>query len=135
MCAKPNQEDLATAYHEMGHIAYYMAYKENPFPYREGANPGFHEAIGDLMSLAFNTPSHLKKLGLLEAEDNSRNDFVLLEDGTRYSKSDINKLMALALSHVAFWPYALALESWRWNLFSGKTKKSKLVEKCVSNNL
>jgi len=49
----------------MGHIEYFLAYKNQPTIFRAGANPGFHEAIGDTISLSVETPSYLHKVGLL----------------------------------------------------------------------
>lgn len=59
-------EQLFTVHHEMGHVEYYLQYKDQPVTFRSGANPGFHEAIGDVMSLSVSTPGHLKKIGLLD---------------------------------------------------------------------
>lgn len=58
-------EQLFTVHHEMGHVQYYLQYKNQPISFRSGANPGFHEAIGDVMSLSVSTPIHLKKIELL----------------------------------------------------------------------
>lgn len=66
MCTKINYEDFITIHHEMGHIQYYLQYKDQPYAFREGANPGFHEAIGDTMALSVATPNHLKKINLLK---------------------------------------------------------------------
>ena len=55
-----------TTHHELGHIQYYLQYWDQPNEYRTGANPGFHEAVGDTMSLSVDTPQHLKNIGLLE---------------------------------------------------------------------
>lgn len=60
-------EQLFTVHHEMGHVEYYLQYKDQPVSFRSGANPGFHEAIGDVMSLSVSTPSHLQKIGLLSS--------------------------------------------------------------------
>jgi len=65
MCTKVDQKDLTTIHHEMGHIEYFLAYKNQPTIFRAGANPGFHEAIGDTISLSVETPSYLHKVGLL----------------------------------------------------------------------
>ena len=65
MCAGVTQEDLITIHHEMGHCEYYLAYKNLPYPFRNGANPGFHEAIGDTIALSVENPKHLKSVGLL----------------------------------------------------------------------
>lgn len=64
-CTTVTMEQLFTVHHEMGHIQYYLQYKDQPVSFRSGANPGFHEAIGDVLSLSVSTPSHLKKIGLL----------------------------------------------------------------------
>lgn len=60
-------EQLFTVHHEMGHVQYYLQYKDQPVGYRRGANPGFHEAIGDVLSLSVSTPKHLKEIDLLES--------------------------------------------------------------------
>lgn len=62
-------EDLVVAHHEMGHIQYFMQYKDLPVTFREGANPGFHEAIGDVLALSVSTPAHLHKINLLSSGD------------------------------------------------------------------
>lgn len=66
MCTKVTMDDFLTAHHEMGHIEYDMAYSVQPFLLRDGANEGFHEAVGEIMSLSAATPQHLKSLDLLE---------------------------------------------------------------------
>lgn len=66
MCAKVSMNDLFVVHHEMGHIQYYMNYRKQPFHFKEGANPGFHEALGDLIALSVMTPSHLFKIDLIE---------------------------------------------------------------------
>lgn len=65
MCSKVNMDDFLTVHHEMGHNQYQMAYRNLSYPLRDGANEGFHEAVGEIMSLSAATPSHLKALGLL----------------------------------------------------------------------
>lgn len=60
-------EQLFTVHHEMGHVQYYLQYKDQPVGFRRGANPGFHEAIGDVLSLSVSTPKHLKTINLLES--------------------------------------------------------------------
>jgi peptidyl-dipeptidase A len=109
ICAKVTMNDLFIIHHEMGHIQYYMSYKNQPFEFRGGANPGFHEALGDVITLSVMTPKHLEKLNLL-------NDFV---DDDEFN---INFLLFSALRTVAFAPFALTVENWRWNVFAGKTK-------------
>lgn len=60
-------EQLFTVHHEMGHIQYYLQYKDQPVGFRRGANPGFHEAIGDVLSLSVSTPKHLHSIKLLDS--------------------------------------------------------------------
>ena len=69
-CTNINHNDLVTTHHELGHIQYYLQYWDQAFEYRTGANPGFHEAVGDTMSLSVDTPQHLQKIGLLDDYSN-----------------------------------------------------------------
>jgi len=130
MCTTINQEDFVTVHHEMGHIAYDMQYRRNPYPYRNAPNPGFHEAIGDTIALSVKTPSHLQSVGLLEkeAESDDSDIFFQLDDGSRYKKNELNFLMGVALEKIAFLPFAMAIDTWRWNYFNGKTQPTKLNE-------
>ncbi len=101
-------EDLVTIHHEMGHIEYYLQYKEQPVVFREGANPGFHEAIGDLLALSVSTPGHLHKVGLFSP---------LVDD----YETTLNFQMQTALKKIAFLPSGYLLDIWRWDVFSGET--------------
>ncbi|XP_069675481.1 angiotensin-converting enzyme-like isoform X2 [Periplaneta americana] len=111
MCTKVNMEDFVTIHHEMGHIQYYIQYKNQPYALRSGANPGFHEAVGDTIALSVSTPQHLEKVGLLQNYTDTYND-------------SINSLMQIALQKVAFLPFGLLIDMWRWDVFSGKTPES-----------
>lgn len=72
MCTKISHSDLIIIHHEMGHCEYFLAYNDQPFAYRGGANPGFHEAIGDTIALSVENPTHLKEIGLLnEVQDDN----------------------------------------------------------------
>jgi peptidyl-dipeptidase A len=108
MCVKPMEDDLITIHHELGHNYYYLAYKDLPFLYQSGANDGFHEAIGDAIALSI-TPRYLKTLGLLK-------------DTSPDEKSVINVQMKDALEKIAFLPFGLVIDKWRWDVFAGKTK-------------
>jgi peptidyl-dipeptidase A len=107
MCTTINMDDLITVHHEQGHIQYYIQYKDQPVTFKEGANPGFHEAIGDVMALSVATPGHLNKIGLLP-------NFVESE------QSDMNFLMRKALEKVVFMPFAFVMDRWRYGVFSGE---------------
>uniref|UniRef100_A0A8B9H8F6 Angiotensin-converting enzyme n=1 Tax=Astyanax mexicanus TaxID=7994 RepID=A0A8B9H8F6_ASTMX len=111
MCTKVNMDDFLTAHHEMGHNQYQMAYRHLPYLLRDGANEGFHEAVGEIMSLSAATPSHLQSLGLLPA------------DFTEDMETDINFLLKQALTIVATLPFTYMLEEWRWQVFQGTIPK------------
>lgn len=90
MCTKVDQEDFVTIHHELGHIYYDLFYWNQSEEYRTGANPGFHEAVGDVMSLSVQTPNHLKKIGLLTKVSNSTG--MLLKKHEKKIKESICKL-------------------------------------------
>jgi peptidyl-dipeptidase A len=105
MCIQPTEEDFNTIHHELGHNFYQRAYKAQPVILRDSANDGFHEAIGDAIALSV-TPEYLVRIGLLDkAPDASR---------------DIGLLMTRALEKVAFLPFGLLIDQWRWKVFSGE---------------
>ncbi len=106
MCIEPNEEDLVTIHHELGHDFYFQRYVSLPILFQQGANDGFHEAIGDTMALSV-TPGYLKSVGLLDA----------VPAGDR---SRINQQMKMALDKVAFLPFGLLIDKWRWQVFAGK---------------
>ena len=114
MCIEPTESDLITIHHELGHDYYFHQYFKLPMLFQAGANDGFHEGIGDTLALSV-TPSYLKNLGLLDA----------LPAG---DKGRINFQMKMALDKVAFLPFGLMIDKWRWDVFSGKTPKGKYNE-------
>ncbi len=107
MCIKIDEEDLITVHHELGHNYYFMYYYKLPVLYQAGANDGFHEAIGDALALSV-TPAYLKEIGILK--DVPKND-----------KAIINLQMKDALEKIAFLPFGLLVDQWRWDVFAGKT--------------
>merc|ERR1711936_215646 len=112
MCTRDfNFEDLNTIHHELGHIQYDQHYKTQPQVYRDGANDGFHEAIGELMAMAGATPSHLFSIGLLDE---------LVED----EELDLNFLMSQALITISTLPFHLVNDVWRWQIFRGEVDPS-----------
>eukprot|EP01006_Ploeotia_vitrea_P055661 TRINITY_DN68020_c1_g7_i7.p1 TRINITY_DN68020_c1_g7~~TRINITY_DN68020_c1_g7_i7.p1 ORF type:complete len:981 (-),score=130.59 TRINITY_DN68020_c1_g7_i7:114-3056(-) len=119
MCTKPNQEDFFTCHHEQGHIYYFHQYRHMSYLFRDGPNPGFHEAIGDTTTLSL-TPNHLRKLGLL-APTNDENE----TDGSSSSSVAYQRLinfqMMKALEKIAFLPFGLLIDKWRWSIFRGDT--------------
>lgn len=105
MCTRVNASDFRTVHHELGHNVYARAYKDRSPIFQSGAHDGFHEAIGDMLSLSV-TPGYLQQIGLLdEVPDASR---------------DIGLLMQRALDKVAFLPFGLLIDKWRWQVFSGE---------------
>jgi peptidyl-dipeptidase A len=97
---------LNVIHHELGHSFYFSAYYQLPTLFQNGANDGFHEAIGDTVVLSM-TPAYLKEKGLLKRA--VKNDRVRL-----------NQQMQRALEKVAFLPFGLVVDKWRWDVFSGK---------------
>ena len=108
MCMKPVEEDLFTVYHELGHVYYYLWYKDQPMLFQDGAHDGFHEAIGDAINLSV-TPAYLRKIGLVG-------------DVTPSKEAIINQQMKMALDKIAFLPFGKLIDQWRWGVFSGKIK-------------
>ncbi|XP_061830525.1 angiotensin-converting enzyme 2 [Nerophis lumbriciformis] len=108
MCTQVNMDHFLTVHHEMGHTQYQMAYRHLPYLLRDGANEGFHEAVGEIMSLSAATPKHLKGLGLLPS------------DFTYDNETEMNFLLKQALTMVATLPFTYMLEEWRWQVFAGK---------------
>ena len=107
MCIQVRGTDFVTIHHELGHNFYQRAYKDQPYLFKNGANDGFHEAIGDAIALAI-TPEYLHKVGLLENVPQESND--------------IPELLKQALDRVAFLPFGLMIDQWRWKVFSGEIK-------------
>jgi peptidyl-dipeptidase A len=105
MCIEINAEDFTTIHHELGHNFYQRAYNQKPFLFRDSANDGFHEAIGDTIALSI-TPSYLKKIGLIDKEPPA--------------SKDIGLLLRMALDKIAFLPFGLLVDQYRWKIFSGE---------------
>ena len=105
MCIEPTGEDFYTIHHELGHNFYQRAYKGREFLFRDSANDGFHEAIGDAIALSI-TPSYLKHLGLIQVEPDA--------------SKDVGLLLQRALDKVAFLPFGLLIDQWRWKVFRGE---------------
>ncbi|MFS0770989.1 M2 family metallopeptidase [Sphingomonas sp. 1P08PE] len=107
MCTKVNGDDFTTIHHELGHNYYQRAYKAQPFLYKNGANDGFHEAIGDTIALSI-TPDYLVNIGLLDKSKVPGAD------------KDVGLLLRQAMDKVAFLPFGLLIDKWRWQVFSGQ---------------
>ena len=105
MCTRPTAEDLVTVHHELGHNFYQRAYNRQPILFQNGANDGFHEAIGDAVALSI-TPDYLKTIGLLDKVPSTAADTMLL--------------LREALDKIAFLPFGLLVDQWRWKVFSGE---------------
>jgi len=113
MCIEITAEDFLTVHHELGHNFYQRAYDQQPFLFRDSANDGFHEAVGDTIALSV-TPEYLVKIGLLhKAPDTSK---------------DMGLLLHKALEKVAFLPFGLMIDQWRWKVFSGQIPPEKYNE-------
>ncbi|NCQ64353.1 MAG: peptidase M2 family protein, partial [Alphaproteobacteria bacterium] len=106
MCIKRNADDFITIHHELGHNYYQRAYKAQDFIHLNGANDGFHEAIGDMIALSI-TPEYLVQIGMLDRADVPGAD------------KDIGLLLRQAMDKVAFLPFGLLVDKWRWGVFDG----------------
>jgi peptidyl-dipeptidase A len=106
MCTKVNADDFVTVHHELGHNFYQRAYNKQPLLYLDSANDGFHEAIGDAIALSV-TPEYLVQTGLLPRSKVPSAD------------KDIGLLLRQAMDKVAFLPFGLLVDKWRWKVFSG----------------
>ncbi|HSC14916.1 MAG TPA: M2 family metallopeptidase [Gammaproteobacteria bacterium] len=106
MCTVVGAEDFRTIHHELGHNYYQRAYKDQPNLFRSGANDGFHEAIGDTITLSI-TPEYLRQIGLIDT----------VPDASK----DVGLLLQQALDGVSFLPFGLLIDKWRWQVFSGET--------------
>ena len=106
MCTKVNSGDFVTIHHELGHNYYQRAYNKQSFLYLNGANDGFHEAIGDAVALSI-TPEYLVQIGLLDKAQVPSAD------------KDLGLLLRQAMDKVAFLPFGLLVDKWRWGVFNG----------------
>ena len=105
MCIQKTGEEFNVIHHELGHNYYQRAYKDQPLLYRGSANDGFHEAIGDTIALSI-TPKYLKQIDLIDEIPDASND--------------IGMLMQVALDKIAFIPFGLMVDQWRWKVMSGE---------------
>jgi peptidyl-dipeptidase A len=106
MCIKQTYDELRVIYHELGHNYYQRAYNEQPMLFRDGAHGGFHEAIGDTITLSM-TPEYLAEVGLVASAGQSE-------------QAVINRQMQQALDKIAFLPFSKLIDEWRWGVFSGE---------------
>ncbi len=113
LCIEINAENFGTIHHELGHNFYQRAYMHQPLLFRDSANDGFHEAIGDTIALSI-TPAYLHRIGLL--------------DPVPPNSGDIGLLLRRALDKVAFLPFGLMIDKWRWEVFSGQIPPEKYNE-------
>jgi peptidyl-dipeptidase A len=107
-CIEPNEDQLSTIHHELGHIYYDLMYNPLPPMFQGAAHDGFHEAIGDTVTLSL-TPAHLNKIGLVPAQAPD-------------PKAVINSQMKWALDKIVFLPWGKLVDQWRWKVFSGEIK-------------
>ena len=106
MCIKQTYDELRVIYHELGHNYYQRAYNKQPMLFRDGAHGGFHEAIGDTITLSM-TPEYLAEVGLVASAEQSQ-------------QAIINQQMQQALDKIAFLPFGKLIDEWRWGVFSGE---------------
>ena len=107
LCIHDTSDDFITVHHELGHVYYGLAYRNQPPLFRSGANDGFHEAIGDAVALSI-TPEYLKRIGMIQT--------------VPPAEADVPLLLRTALDKIAFLPFGLLIDKWRWEVFSGAVK-------------
>ena len=105
MCIRSSEDDFYVLHHELGHTYYDLAYRRQSMAFRDGANDGFHEAIGDTIALSI-TPGYLRRIGLMGPND--------------VPGDDIDNLLLMALRKVSFLPFAYKVDAWRWQVYAGK---------------
>ena len=115
MCIKVNGDDFTVIHHELGHNYYQRAYNKQSYLHLDGANDGFHEAIGDAIALSI-TPEYLVQVGLLDA------------DKVPSADKDVGLLLRQAMDKVAFLPYGLLVDKWRWQVFSGDIQPAEYTQ-------
>ena len=113
MCIKKNADDFITIHHELGHNYYQRAYNQQDYLHLNGANDGFHEAIGDMIALSI-TPEYLVQIDMLDEADVPSAD------------KDIGLLLRQAMDKVAFLPFGLMVDRYRWGLFDGSIPADQL---------
>jgi len=107
MCTKIAAEDFQTVHHELGHNFYQRAYAAQDLLFREGAHDGFHEAIGDFIALSI-TPEYLRQIGLIDTVPDA--------------SADTGLLMQQALDKIAFLPFGMLIDQWRWRVLRGEVQ-------------
>jgi peptidyl-dipeptidase A len=113
-CLRVNADDFYTAHHELGHNVYQRAYKDQPALFQDGANDGFHEAVGDFVGLSSVTPGYLREIGLINQLPGA--------------DADIPYLLQMALEKIAFLPFSYIVDKWRWQVFAGETPPERYNE-------
>ncbi|KAI5646416.1 angiotensin-converting enzyme domain-containing protein [Phthorimaea operculella] len=109
MCTRVDREHLRTVHHEMGHVQYYLQYSGQPVVFRNGANPGFHEAVGDTIALSVTSPKHLRRVQLIT------------NDAAEDEQTEINQLYKMGMDKIVFLPFAYTLDLFRYGVFRGTT--------------
>ncbi|AXK42784.1 M2 family metallopeptidase [Erythrobacter aureus] len=113
MCIKRNADDFKVIHHELGHNYYQRAYNQQDYLHLNGANDGFHEAIGDMIALSI-TPEYLVQIDMLDRADVPSAD------------KDIGLLLREAMDKIAFLPFGLLVDRYRWELFNGSIPTNEL---------
>ena len=106
-CTRVDMDNFIIVHHELGHIQYYLQYQNQSIAFRGGANPGFHEAVGDVLALSVATPKHLEKIGLLK-------------NFTYDKESQLNQFVRMGMAKLSFLPFAYTMDKFRWGVFRGE---------------
>ncbi|XP_044900627.1 angiotensin-converting enzyme-like protein Ace3 isoform X2 [Felis catus] len=109
-CTEVTIEDLLSIFHQMGHIQYFLQYKNLSVIFCAGANPAFEEAVGSMVTLSASSHKYLLNRGLLSHQHQD-------------SEEEVNFLMGIALEKIAFIPFAYLMDLFRWKVFDGTIQK------------
>ncbi|XP_034666461.1 angiotensin-converting enzyme-related protein isoform X2 [Drosophila subobscura] len=110
MCTEVDMHYFFVVHHELGHIQYYLQYEQQPAVFRGAPNPGFHEAVGDVIALSVMSAKHLKTIGLTDS-------------GRLDEKSRINELFKQALSKIVFLPFGYTMDKYRYAVFRNEIEE------------
>ena len=136
-------KDLLSIFHQMGHIQYFLQYKNLSVIFRAGANPAFEEAVGSVVTLSASSHKHLLNRGLLSQQHQDKGDGDQKDprpgapgQGLREAgpepppdcpplspEEEANFLMSVALEKIAFIPFAYLMDLFRWKVFDGTIEK------------
>jgi peptidyl-dipeptidase A len=111
MCIRPVERDLIDLHHELGHAYYNLATRSLAPVYRDSPHDGFHEAVGDALTLSM-TAGYRQRIGLEPPGP-------VEDEATRLAR-----LLEVALDKLPSLAFAVTLDAWRWRVFAGELNRA-----------